>query len=107
MFGDQSKAQTSLHVRIKSHVLGFMGYLIPVPALSILPHLSIEVCVSTMHTLELVHDLVENSGTGASNEELHFDHHLDHCVDVAAIVCTPHTYGCPNAIPDRDPPDEM
>jgi hypothetical protein len=22
-------------------------------------------------------------------------------------VCTPHTYGCPNAIPDRDPPDEM
>jgi hypothetical protein len=44
---------------------------------------------------------------GASNEELHFDHHLDHCVDVAAIVCTPHTYGCPNAIPDRDPPDEM
>jgi hypothetical protein len=38
MPGDQSKAQTSLHVRIKSHVLGFMGYLI-LSQRSILPHL--------------------------------------------------------------------
>jgi hypothetical protein len=64
MFGDQSKAQTSLHVRIKSHVLGFMGYLIPCPSALDTPTSPIEVCVSPMHTLELVHDLVENSGTG-------------------------------------------
>jgi hypothetical protein len=59
MFGDQKGPKPAF--TYASRAMSFMGYPIPVPALSILPHLSIEVCVSPMHTLELVHDLSENS----------------------------------------------
>jgi hypothetical protein len=81
-----------------------MGYLYPVPALSILPHLSIDVSLP-MHTLETrPRSGLKNSGTGASNEELISIIISTTASDVRHVLLT-HT--AVRTQFQTDPPDEM
>jgi hypothetical protein len=100
------RARPNQPSRIKSHVLGFMGYLIPVPALDT-PTSSIEVCVANAHARTR-----PRSGRKLRYRVRVTKNSISIIISTTAsmwppCVCTPHTYGCPNAIPDRDPPDEM